>query len=446
MFQVRRACIVASAAVATFAASLVHAQTSSTAASGSADAGTATLREVRADGLKSIPQPAVVALSGLQSGAQAGREDLQIAADKLVASGLFAHVKYNFQTRVDGLIVTFHVEEAQRIPAYFDNIPWFTDGELNDAIRKRISFYDGSLPGAGSVAEDASTAVSEFLAAHGLQAAVEHQSIANPNGDGNVQEFHIEGGSLKISSLEFGDATLNTSTTIQQSLSDLKGKPYSRMAIDLFLTEQVRPVYLKQGYLRAKLGPPEIRLTGSPNQKLPEQIPVFVPIAPGPVYHWKGAEWSGNTVLSSITLGSDLGLKPGDVADGLQLEGGLDHIREEYAHVGYLDAKVDPAPTYDDNAHTISYKVQIEEGKAYKFGALTITGLSVAAEKHLREAWPFPQGGELFDKAVFEQFVTKLESEPKDIFGNLPVHYDRVGHWLNRDESQNKVDVLLDFQ
>jgi outer membrane protein insertion porin family len=445
MFQVSRACLVAFAALATFTAFLAHAQ-STPSPNGSPAAGTATLREIRAEGLKSIPQPAVIALTGLQSGAVAGRDDLQAAADRLVASGLFAHVKYNFQTRVDGLVVTFHVDEAQRIPAYFDNIPWFTDGELNDAIRKKISFYDGTLPGGGSVVEDASTAVSEFLATHGLQAAVEHQSIANPSGDGNVQDFHIEGGSLKISHLEFSDAALNTSNQIQQSLSELKGKPYSRMAIDLFLTEQVRPVYLKQGYLRAKLGPPEIRLSGNPNQKLPEQIPVFVPVTPGAVYHWRGAEWSGNSTLSTITLTGDLGLKPGEVADGMQVEAGFDKIREEYAHVGYLDAKVDAAPAYDDTAHTISYKVQIEEGKPYKFGALTITGLSVAAEKHLREAWPFPQGGELFDKAVFEEFVTKLESEPKDIFGNLPVHYDKVGHWLNRDEGQNKVDVLLDFQ
>jgi outer membrane protein insertion porin family len=445
MFQVPRACLVAFAALATSATSLAHAQ-SAPNSNGSPAAGTATLREIRAEGLKSIPQPVVVALSGLQSGAVAGRDDLQGAADKLVASGLFAHVKYNFQSRVDGLVVTFHVDEAQRIPAYFDNIPWFTDGELNDAIRKKISFYDGTLPAAGVVVEDASTAVSEFLATHGLQAAVEHQAIANPIGDGNVQDFHIEGGSLKISQLEFSDAALNTSNQIQQSLSELKGKPYSRMAIDFFLTEQVRPVYLKQGYLRAKLGPPEIRLTGNPNQKLPEQIPVFVPITPGAVYHWKGAEWSGNSTLSTITLNNELGLKPGDVADGMQLEGGFDKVREEYAHVGYLDAKVDATPAYDETAHTISYKVQIEEGKPYKFGALTITGLSVAAEKHLREAWPFPQGGELFDKAVFEDFVTKLQSEPKDIFGNLPVHYDKVGHWLNRDEGQNKVDVLLDFQ
>src|ERR1700745_757251 len=124
MFQVTRACLVAFAALATAATSLEHAQ-SAPNPTGSPAAGTATLREIRAEGLKSIPQPVVVALSGLQSGAVAGRDDLQGAADKLVASGLFAHVKYNFQTRVDGLVVTFHVDEAQRIPAYFDNIPWF---------------------------------------------------------------------------------------------------------------------------------------------------------------------------------------------------------------------------------------------------------------------------------------------------------------------------------
>ena len=64
---------------------------------------------------------------------------MQAGADKLVQTGLFAKVRYTFQTRVDGLVVTFHVEEAKRIPAYFDNIPWFTDGELDGAIRAKIA-------------------------------------------------------------------------------------------------------------------------------------------------------------------------------------------------------------------------------------------------------------------------------------------------------------------
>jgi outer membrane protein assembly factor BamA len=443
MFQVRRACLVAFAALCLPAAPSLDAQTPPAE---SPAAGTATLREVRADGVKSLTAAQVATLSGLLTGMVAGRDDLQAAADKLVASGMFANVKYNFQTRVDGLVVTFHVEEAKRIPAYFDNIPWFTDGELDAAIRAKLPIYDGTLPSAGSIVDQAADAISAFLATHGLQAAVEHQAIASPSTEGDIQEFHIEGGSLKISSLTFGDAELNKSPAIQQSLSDLKGKPYSRMAIDLFLTEQVRPAYLKRGYLLAKLGPPEIRLTGNPNQKLPEQIPVFVPVVPGEVYHWKGAEWTGNSVLSAETLNSDLGLRVGEIADGVILQGGVERVREEYAHIGYLDAEVDPEPRYDNVAKTLSFAVKISEGKPYKFGALTVTGLSPGAEKKLREAWPFPAGGELFDKAIFEEFVTKLESHHAEIFGNLPVHYDKVGHWLNRDEEKKMVDVALDFQ
>ena len=410
-----------------------------------APASTAALREIRADGLKSLTVPQIAAISGLQTGAQVGRDELQAAADKLLQSGLFAHVRYNFQSRADGLVVTFHLEEAERIPAYFDNLPWFTDGELNDAIRAKLPFYDGKLPPAGAVVEQAADATGAFLAAHGLQAAIEHQVVADPNSDGNVQEFHIDGAALKISSMEFSDTGLNSSRMVQQQLAELKGKPYSRMAIDLFLAEQVRPIYQKQGYLRARLGPPEIRLTGNPNQKLPEQIPVFVPVTPGSIYKWKGVEFSGNSLLSSVTLASDLNLNVDEVADGMAIEAGLDRIREEYAHVGHLDAKIDPVASYDDQARTLSYKVHIDEGKSYKLGTLTVTGLSATAEKRLRDAWTIPQG-ELFDKTIFEEFLTKLETKPSEIFHNLPVHYENVGHWLQPDEANHTVDVLLDFK
>src|SRR5229473_7007168 len=287
-----------------------------------APAATALLREIHTDGLKSLPEPQVVALTGLQTGAQVGKDDLQAAADKLVQSGLFAKVKYNFQSRTDGLLVTFHVEEAPRVPAYFDNLPWFADSELNDAIRAKLPFYDGSLPEAGTVVDLAAEAVGQFLITHGLQAAIEHQSVPNPIGDGNVLQFRINAEALRIAGVEFSDPALNSSPAVRQELPELLGKPYSRTSIDMFLTEQVRPTFLQKGFLRAKLGPPEVRLTGNPNKKLPEQIPVFVPIDSGAVYHFKGVEWSGNNVLPTSTLANSVGLKSGDVADGMAIEAG----------------------------------------------------------------------------------------------------------------------------
>jgi len=406
---------------------------------------TAPLTEIRAEGLKSLSEPQVAVLSGLAKNQQVGKDDLQAAADKLVQSGLFAKVKYNFQSRTDGVAVTFHVEEAPRVPAYFDNLPWFADSELNDAIRAKLPFYDGTLPEAGSVVDQAAEALGQFLVAHGLQAAVEHQAAANPVGDGSVQLFHINAEALHIAGVEFSDPALNSSPRVRQELPELLGKPYSRTAIDTFLTEQIRPTFLQKGFLRVKLGPPEVRLAGNPNKKLPEQIPVFVPINPGAVYHWKGVEWSGNNVLSTFTLASSIGIKPGDVADGMAIEAGWDRVREEYGRRGYMQAKVEPTAAYDDAAHTIAYHVHVEEGKPFHFGSMTITGLSVNAERHLRDAWPIPQG-ELFDKAKYEEFLTKLQAHSTEIFKDLPIHYDEVGHWLQPDPAKGTVDVLLDFK
>jgi len=409
------------------------------------DAVTAPLREVHADGEKLLNEAQVIAITGLVTGAQIGRNDLQTGADRLVQSGLFAKVGYNFQTKYAGILVTYHVQEAPRIPVYFDNIPWFLDSELGNAIRNKFPFFDGTLPEAGAVVDQASEAVKDLLSTRGLQVSLEHMVIANPSGEGNVQEIMVEGAAPQIAKLEFGDPSLAASKAAQQHLSEILGKPYSRVTIDLFLSEAIRPIYLQQGFLRAKLGPPEVRLTGDPHQKLPSQIPVYVPIASGAVYRWKDIHWTGNTLVSEFTLDGLLGVKQGEIADGLQIEAGWDRAREEYAHRGYLEAKVDALPAYDDQAHTVSYSVSIQEGPQFHFGKMVLTGISPAAERKLHAAWPIAPG-EIFDKAKFEELLAKLQTHQEQVFGELPVHYENVGHWLQTDAGNGTVDVLLDFK
>src|SRR6184192_2715814 len=301
---------------------------------------TASLREVRIEGQKHLSEAQIVAITGLVLGSDVGRADLQAGADKLVQTGLFDKVSYHFETRT-GVVVTYHVEESPRIPAYFDNIPWFADSELDDAIRKKIPFFDGTLTEAGGAVDQAADAIKELIASHGLQVTLQHEVTGNPTGEGNVQLFKVEGPALRIEKLEFSDPSLLASKAVQQHLTEIVGKPYSRMAIDLFLTEAIRPVYLSKGCLHPKLGPPQIRLTGKPGPKLPEQIPVFVPIDPGPVYHWKEVHWTGNATVSEFTLNNDMGMKAGDVADGMKMEAGWDRVREALGHHGFLDAKVD---------------------------------------------------------------------------------------------------------
>jgi hypothetical protein len=406
---------------------------------------TAALLEIHSDGQKVLTEAQISALTGLQTGAQVGRADLQTAADKLVGSGLFATVKYDFKTRTDGVTLNFHVSESPRVPAYYDNFPWFGDSELNDAIRARLPFFDGTLPEGGAVVETAANAIRDLLATHKLDLPVQHQLTASPLTDGNVQQFSVEGAGLKILGLSFSDAALGSNPTVQQHLSEIVGKPYSRTTIELFLAEQIRPVYWKQGYLRAKFGSPEVRLTGPPTAQLPEQLPVFVPIVAGDVYHVADAQWSGNNVISSIALGSYFGLKAGAVADGMEVEAALEKIREEYGRRGYLEANVQPETSFNEAAHTVSYKIAISEGAQYRMGGWVITGISTNGETRLRSQFPIASG-DIFDKIKYEEFLTGLQNHSKEIFGELPIHYDSVGHWLKTDSSRATVDVLLDFK
>jgi outer membrane protein assembly factor BamA len=406
---------------------------------------TSTLREVRAEGMKILNEAQVVQLSGLTPGSQVGKQDLQDAADILVRSGLFGKVNYNFTTKDEGVVLTFRVEENPRLQVTYDDFPWFSDSELTAAIRKDLPFYDGTLPEGGTVVDRAANSLSAFLADHGTTASVQHAVLSNPFGDGSIQQFGIEGNPPKIASVEFSDPNLTNNPAVLQHLSEIVGKPYSRVAIDIFLAEAIRPVYLQLGNLRPRIGPAEVRLSGNPNQKLPEQIPVFVPCAPGPVYQWKGVAWSGNNALSTLTLTNTVGMKPGDVANGMSIEGGWDRVRDQYGHLGYLDVKLNVVPNYDESAHNVSYAVAVSEGQQYHYNAMTITGTSLAAERLIREIWP-QKTGDVFDKAVFEQLLTRLETHRASVFKDLPIHYDTVGHWLQTDPSKGTVDVLLDFK
>jgi len=406
---------------------------------------TGTLEKIQFDGFKKLTADQLLALSGLQTGIQVTRDSLQAAADKLVHSGLFANVKYDFHTRGDQVTVNFHVVENSLLPVFFDNIPWFDDSELAAAIRAQNPAYDGTLPESGPLVDQAASAIKSLLATHKLDATVEHQVMSNPIGDGNVQGFTIEGASLQISTIGFGDPSLDQDRAVQVHLGELRGKPYSRLTIDTFLTEQVRPSYIKKGYLRLKLGPPEVRLTGAPAEKLPDKIPVYIPVETGPVYQFAGVQWSGNSIIPTDALNSIFSVKPTDVADGEKIFSGWDRVQGEYGHHGYLDAKVEPVASFDDKTHTVSYKVRITEGSQFRMADFVLTGLSAAADRKIHETFPI-QPGELFDKTKFEAYLSRLQNKPAQIFGDLPVHYQDVGHWLRTDPAKGTVDVLLDFK
>ncbi len=405
------------------------------------DPPTATLKSVNVSGSQRFTPEQVAAAGGLQVGKPVTREQMQIAADELGRLGLFSSVQYRFRSYLDGVTLEFELKDAPLLPVHFDNFPWFTDAELTAKLKEAVVLFNGAAPSVGIVLADMTKALERTLAEKGITAKVEHQVIARPTGDGDMVMFTVAGASLKIAGFTFQDPIAAESRQIAVAKQNMLGKDYSRYAVEMFLMEQVRPVYLERGHLRLEFGKPQATFTGDPNKPLGD-VTVAVPIEPGPVFQWGGATWAGNSVIPANELDALLQLTAGQPASGLRIEGAWQRVEEEYGRRGYLDVQVSAEPSFNDAAQRVSYRVQITEGPQYRMGELVITGLSVVAERKIRDAWT-PAKGAIFNRAYFEEFV---ESGVKKAFEDYVVHYQQIGRWLRTNPQTRVVDVLLDFQ
>ena len=412
------------------------------AGSQSAPSGSAHLDSVLVTGSQRFSSAQIASAIGLRKGEVINRDTLQAAADKLAELGLFANIQYKFSTVATGVAVTYQVMDAPLLPVTFDNFPWTTDDELTAGLKTSGILFNGSAPAKGTILDAMSDALAHVLDQRGVHARVTHQVVTLPTADRTVQQFRFDDADLTVQSIEFNDDLAKKDRAVQEGLAELIGKPYSRSRLELFEFEQVRPIYLTHSYLRVQFGPTVARFAAKPSEPLSGPVIVSVPIVAGPAYQWGGVEWRGNDSVASASLDHLVDLQPGSPADGNKIEAVWERARAAYGQAGFLDATLNPEPQFDDKAARVIYTVTITEGPQYHMGNLVLTGLSLEGERRIRKAFPIAQDA-VFDKTRYESFVS---SGLKSAFAGLPVHYEKIGRFLQEDQTGAKVDVMLDFQ
>ncbi len=406
---------------------------------------TAKVAEVTGEGSQKMNSAQIAAASGLKPGDSVGKDELQAAANRLAQLGIFGAVSYRYETKSDGLHVHFEVKDGATAPVSYDNFPWFTDDELTAAIRQQVPAFDGTAPTEGQLVNEMAKTLEKLLVTRGVYGSVEHSVTDSPDNSGPRLQFNVVGAPIQLAKLSFTDPAAEIMTQVATRLPDVVGQPYSRFTLALFAAEQIRPEYLKTGHLKVSFGTPQPAFAGTVPVGTQKSVNATLPITPGSIFRWGGVTWAGNTSLSPPALNTLLRIAPNAIADGMQIQAAWIEIARAYSHIGYLDAKVDPTPNFDDAAGKVSYTVHITEGPQYKMGQLIVTGLSLEGEKRLRAAWAM-QPGSVFDQTYFEDFRDKLVKPNPAIFGNLPVHYDKQGELLRRNDDAKTVDVLLDYQ
>jgi outer membrane protein insertion porin family len=405
------------------------------------------LGQVEFMGLRRLTQEQALAISGLQPGDPFSEALIDEGARKLMDSGLFARLGYRVKSTGNQVHVTIQVEEADRaLPIVFDNFVWFSDEELFTAIRRDVQFFNGTVPQAGSAAETIANALQKLLDEKKIPGRIEHM----PEEDLSHRMsylFSVKGVEMPACTLHFPGSSGITEDELRKASKQLTERDYSKTSTAVFASITLVPMYRHVGRLRAKFNEPlaVLETAGSPACK--GGVSVTIPVEEGEVYSWEKAEWSGNQSVPSNELDEALGMKAGEVADGLKIDKGLREVAKALGHKGYIASRIKQATAFDETNRRVTFKMDITEGPQYHMGTLRIAGLSVSDAERVKEKWKLASGA-VYDAAYLEEFLKKDIMEAlRPIFATRPAGGSRpptkIDSEVKADRQQLTVDVNI---
>ena len=405
-----------------------------------------TLRRVEIVGLKRLNAQQVLDLSGLKVGDITKRDAIDAAAQKLMDSGLFKKLGYRMSIKGDEAVVTFDVEEAARnLPVVFENFVWFSEQEIARAIRQDVPFFDGTAPEAGGTADKIAAALRRLLQQKNIAGQVEFLPYVD-TATGKVELlFTVKGVKIPVCSLHFPGADAIPEEDLIKAAQPLLKSDYSRKDTSGFALYTLFPLYRHIGHLRAQFQQPTASVEDSAS--CAGGVAVTIPVDEGVAYSWDKAEWIGNQVLTPDDLTTALGMKAGELADGIKIDKGIKELRRAYGGRGYIAVRSKEASTFDDSTKQVSYRFEITEGPRYFMGALIVNGLPAEDAEGLKTKWTLGNNA-VFNESYIDDFKHNalrdfIRSLTQKSGGNLRPNVEIE---TKPDHQKQTVDVIITFK
>lgn len=405
------------------------------------------ISQIEVEGLQQLQLAEVITAAGLKVGQPFEIETVDQATQRLADSGLFKKLQYRIRTKGNAATIVFVVEEssAGSSQVVFDNFIWFSDEQLYDAVKREVPSFTGTAPDAGEMLNTIAAALKKLLKEHQIDATVEHMAYQSRGSKTQEQVFSVVGITLPICALHFpGSANVSESKLIAGA-KEIFGTDFSRKIVGSFALLRLFPLYREVGQLKARFNTP----VGKPgdNGKCAKGVELTVPVEEGLIYHWDKSAWSGNQVYSAQELDSILGMKKGEVANGLKFDKGLEAIGDAFGRKGYLEARVGPRPEFYDAGKQVSYSLTVNEGPQYRMGILTISGLEENHAKRLQSKWPL-RTGDVFDQGIVKDFQKQPMDEVmstivRDYLSQGKTPPNEVGVSLQPDKTNLTVAVTI---
>lgn len=401
------------------------------------------LQTVEFAGLEHFTPQEAIAESGLVTGAPITPQQLQQAANTLAKSGAFDSVAFQYTRKGSQLSVQFRVAETKKmVPRQFENFVWFTQADLDGTLEQRVPFYGELIPEGGHTVEEIQRALRQLLRTNGIPGDVEAIPFVKGIGQ-NVSaiQFRVTGVQVQIKELSFPGASAVTEAQLRKAAArDLMGSDFSLTTVDTVAADLLVPLYRKDGYLGAVFAEPQATLLTKSLTATQVDVAVAVPVTEGIQYKWLGESWAGNHAMPSPSLDHWLGMKSGAVADGQQLQAGLESIRHEYLARGYVDVSLEKNLLLDPATRSATCRIEITEGPQYRMGGVSFSGVSDKSAKQLGREWKI-RPGQIYDANYAGEFLRNTASKLARL--GVPKGNEQLS--VERNSANATVDVRVSF-
>jgi len=383
-----------------------------------------------------------------------------------------------------GKIVTYHMEERERIKVIdYQGSKAVDRSKIEEELKNRnIELRsDGFLD--NGVLRRVEGVVRELMAEKGFtNAEVSHKVAPVSEGSKTVNvTFTIgEGPKIKIRKIDFDGNQAISDRTLQRKMKENKPRGFLSFVTGTGTykegkfeedAQKLVDYYHQKGYVRARVGNPELKVLENSKDGKSRWVELRVPITEGQRYKIGTFNVAGNTIFQADPLRAQFKLKPGDWYDEKKIRDGLRKSQEAYGGNGYMEftgypdlkfsddpqaieaslnaqvpeaiaAPPEPAAKVAKAAPTVDVTMQMTEGKQYFVNRITFTGNTTTRDNVIRREVRVLEGS-VFSTEALKYSVKRLNQLGyfKNLEGNeKDLKVDKV------PGKDNQVDVTLKLE
>lgn len=376
------------------------------------------LAGVEVTGKVSFNEQTVITFTGLEIGSKIRipGDEISLAITKLWKLGLFNDVNF-YVKKIEGETIFLELE-LYELPKLNDiKIKGIKKGKREDVV-KETELNKGKIVNDNLITNTKNYIENKFKKDGYFNTKVTINTLADStNTKVDMVVFIDKGEKVKISAIYFVGNEQLTDKKLKKSFKNTKEKKsYRVFKASKFVKDKYKEDlgtlvtnYKEKGYRDARVVSESVVYDKETNK-----INIDVNIEEGQKYYFGDIRFLGNTVYTDQVLNSILGIKRGEIYNGVLLEKRIadktspdaEDVSNLYQNNGYLWSNINPVEVKTEN-DTIDFEIRISEGPIAYFNNVTVKGNDKTNDKVIyRELRTRP--GEKWNKDLVIRSVREL--------------------------------------